>query len=645
MNLATHLTEQIAGTSDHCERAHLRCQLSRMLEESGNYEAARAAMGELWQCVGEFPVLDGLDQRTAAEVLLQVGVLTSWIGSARQLEEAQETAKNLISQSIRNFEVLRNSKKVVEAQAELACCYWRQGAFDEARIMLRDALSRLSEDDQKLKAVVLLRSAIVEKVDGRLNDALRIYAGAASLFEASNNHTLKGKFHNSFGNVLENLGRTERRRDYIDRAIIEYAAASFHFEQADHEPYCARVENNLGFLFSTLGKFREAHEHVDRARRIFVRLNDKGSVAQVDDTRAKVLLAEGRNEEAEKVVRAAVQTLEKGGEQSLFAEALTTLGIALARTGQHERARQTLQNAIDVAEQSGDLESAGQATLSIIEELSEYSASDDLGNIYLRAVKMLKKSQHPAIPARLIACSERVTSLLVERHTAVPAPGNAEEFKAPLKWNGFSFRNEVRRYERFLIERALKDAQGIVTRASQMLGFKHYQSLIILLNQRHKNLMHIRSPIFPRKRSIFRATSHASTAPARATSRKRRITILSVEDNRIVADALIETLEAEGWSVEACTDGTSALERLNSQERFDLLLFDNELPGASGLELTRQARLLPHRQQTPIVMLSASDCEAEAGEAGVNAFLRKPEDIMAVAETISRLIVAKPEKP
>jgi hypothetical protein len=86
------------------QRAQLRCQLAKELEEAGNFEAARKAVGELWQRVGERPVLEGLDERAAAEVLLRAGVLSGWIGSANQIEGAQETAKNFITESITIFE-------------------------------------------------------------------------------------------------------------------------------------------------------------------------------------------------------------------------------------------------------------------------------------------------------------------------------------------------------------------------------------------------------------------------------------------------------------------------------------------------------------------------------------------------------------
>jgi CheY-like chemotaxis protein len=77
---------------------------------------------------------------------------------------------------------------------------------------------------------------------------------------------------------------------------------------------------------------------------------------------------------------------------------------------------------------------------------------------------------------------------------------------------------------------------------------------------------------------------------------------------------------------------------LTDHQHYDLVLVDNELPGLSGLELVQRARRMTHRRRTPIVMLSGTDCETEAWRAGVDAFLRKPDDIDQVASTIARLL-------
>lgn len=634
MALADQLRDRLADQAlTYVERARLRCQISKELEEAGDYEGAREALGELWPQIGERPVLDNLDQTTAAEVLLRAGVLTGWIGSAKQIEGAQETAKDLISESTRIFEALQESEKVAEAQTDLGYCYWRMGALDDARVVLREVSDKLPDANGELKAIALLRRAIVERTATRFSDALGILNEAAPLVEASNNHALKGKFYNQLATVLENLSRAEHRDDYRDRAFVEYAAASFHFEQAGHARYHACVENNVGFLFFTIGRFSEAHEHLNRARRLLLRLKDSVHVAQVDDTRARVLLAQGHASEAESLIQSTVHILEKGDEQSLLAEALTTHGIALARIGRHERAQLTLQRAITTAEQAGDLDAAGRAALTIIEELSQHIPYSELYNLYNHASELLIKRENPSIASRLLSCASRV---LHARTTAAAIDREAEEFRKPSTWEGFSLREAVRRYERFLIELALKDAGGIVTRASQLLGFKHHQSLISLINKRHKNLVDARSPIVPRGRRLIRGTGRPFPRPTDKATQP--ITILYVEDNQIVTDAVRETLESEGWKVDVCAEGISGLTRIVGGTHYNLLLLDNEVPGLKGLELVRLARKLPHRRRTPIIMLSAAECETEAWRAGVDAFLKKPDEVLAVVKTITRLL-------
>jgi tetratricopeptide (TPR) repeat protein len=288
MHLHTSLLRQLDNPKlNRNERAELRCQLAKELEEAGNYEAARNALGDLWRRIGEHPQIEDLDQHTVAEVLLRAGSLTGWIGSAQQIEGAQELAKNLISESMTVFESVGEMDKAAEAETELAYCYWREGALEEARVILGDVVARLVNTESEVKAIALSRSAIVELSAYRNNDALRLLTDAAPVIEGSSSHALKGKYHGILACVLDNLGNDEKSANYLDRALVEYAAASFHFEQAGHTRYRARNENNLGFLYFKAERFPEAHEHLDRARRLFVSLKDPGSVAQVDETRAR----------------------------------------------------------------------------------------------------------------------------------------------------------------------------------------------------------------------------------------------------------------------------------------------------------------------------------------------------------------------
>jgi CheY-like chemotaxis protein len=605
------------------QRAQLRCQLASQLEDEGDYEAARRAMGELWQVVGERPCLEGLDEDTQGAVLLRAGVLTGWIGSAKQIGGAQETAKNLISESVAVFEAMQQNSRVAEAQIDLGYCYWREGAFDEGRVMLSEALSRLTENDIELRAKALLRCAIIERTANRYNDALRIHTEAVWLFQHLENHLLQGSFHNEFAIVLKNLGVAENRDDLIDRALIEYAAASYHFEQADHIRYQACVENNLAMLFLKAHRFSDGHEHLDRAQMLFTALKDSVHLAQVDETRARVLLAEGRVVDAEKVSRRAVRTLAKGDELSLLAEALTTHGCALARLLHPEQARSTLEQAIDVAQQAGDLQSAGLAALTIIEQLSEHLSNDDLCITVERAENLLEETLDLLTLKRLSTSACRVLS-------------RVHMFPTRPDWSRFSLKEAMHRYEAHFIQLALKETAGKVTSAAGLLGLSGHQPLQFILNNRHKDLLSDRTTIVPRKRSFI--SEQNSHLVSDSVSKTRTIRILHVEDNQAVAGMIKETLESEGWQVEACADGAEALGLITSDAHYDLLLLDYELPGLNGIELLQQARALAHRREVPVIVLSGTAVEEEVMRAGADAFLRKPEDISSIVETISHLL-------
>lgn len=426
VNLALQLLQQINDPQfTYNERVSIRCALSRELEEAGNYEAARDVLDGLWRGVGKRPDLTGLDEMLSAKVLLRAGILSGWLGSARQVPGAQEDAKDLISESLFVFESLLENTLAAEAQIELGWCYWREGAFDEARITLRGAADRLSHNDGELKAYALLRLAAVERAATRLNSALNVLADIAPLVDESRNHALKGKFHNTLAHTLDALGEAENRHDYTDRALIESTAAGFHFEQAGHTPHIARVENNLGFLLFRAGRYADTHQHLDRARNFFVSLMDVGGVAQVDETRARTLLAQGRNSDAERCARGAVSALKKGGELALLAEALTTHGTALARLRRVGQSEATLSEAMTIAEQSGDREGAGRAVVTIMEELGAAISEQKLLDWYHHADRLLSNSKHAETLARLRVCA---SSLIAPQNTPGVSGEGGEHF-------------------------------------------------------------------------------------------------------------------------------------------------------------------------------------------------------------------------
>ena len=138
------------------ERTLMRCDIAADLIHKGQYEAAREALGELWPGVGESPKVKKMPPVTAAEVLLQCGVLTGWLGSVRNVSGAQEKAKDLLSKSIRKFQSQGQHKKVPEAQYELGICYGVRRTRRGPRRVDR-GVAAPQEADAEMQAKILIR--------------------------------------------------------------------------------------------------------------------------------------------------------------------------------------------------------------------------------------------------------------------------------------------------------------------------------------------------------------------------------------------------------------------------------------------------------------------------------------------------------
>src|SRR5215467_11873458 len=429
-------------------RAERACELAKHLENKGLYEEARRAISAYWPHPDERPLVKDLSPGVAAELLLRAGVITGALGGKTQLTGAQEAAKNLISESLSIFHSLNHQPKIEEAQVELALCYWRTGEVNEARVLLEETLSRLKGDsDVRCRAIV--RLAIVEYEESRLNESLGLLTTNSSLFQKIDNDTLRGSYHVTLGNVLEGLWEKKQRSDYLDRALIEYTAASYHFEKVEHRTYLAHVQNNLGFLYFKINRCQEALDHLDYARRVLESLADVTTIAGIDETRASILLKQGLPSEAERAARSSVNTLEKTDRHALLAESLVTHGRSLARLGDYDASLSAFQRAISLAQLTGSSNKAAEAALAAFQEIGENLAVRETGKVDSRR----------------------------------------------------TLGEEIQSYEHELIKRALENAQGSVTHAARNLGIS-YQALGYMLETRHTALLTERTPLRRRLRRV-----------------------------------------------------------------------------------------------------------------------------------------------
>jgi len=472
------------------DEALLRCQTALEQKDRGDYEGAQKTMRPYWSRLGEAPNTRGLEHSVAAEVLLCVGVLTAWIGSKNQVSDAQEIAKNLITQSIAYFEAVPDVVKIAVAQSEIAYCYWREGALSEARSWLHDALNKLTFEGAD-RARALLKLSTVEWTSGRFREALELLELNDSLFRKITNPRIKGYYFSELGIIHRNLASTENKREYFHRAINEYKEAEKQFKLAHNQIFRADVINNVGFLLFKLERYKEAHKYLNEARRLTVKFKDKARTSQIDESRAQVLIAEGKLTEAERIAHRAVSVLKKSGHFCMMADALITQGKALARLGRSDFARSVLQQAIQVAHQVNALNTAGLAALTLIEEVP-HLAPEVVQAAYRQAREWLANSQSPDTKLRLADVTDKVLA-------SIQTELKSEEATEILLTEPGGLQAQLDKYEGVIIKRALVQAGGKVTLAASLLELR-YQSLAYKIEHQHPELLNYRTPVRRRPR-------------------------------------------------------------------------------------------------------------------------------------------------
>ena len=115
--------------------------------------------------------------------------------------------------------------------------------------------------------------------------------------------------------------------------------------------------------------------------------------------------------------------------------------------------------------------------------------------------------------------------------------------------------------------------------------------------------------------------------------------ILLVEDEKRMAQALVEILRLEKYEVEHCADGLSGLDAVESGI-YDIIILDVMLPGMDGFEIVKSARKKGIR--TPVLMFTAKselDDKVMGLDSGADDYLTKPfmtKDLLARLRALGR---------
>ena len=117
-----------------------------------------------------------------------------------------------------------------------------------------------------------------------------------------------------------------------------------------------------------------------------------------------------------------------------------------------------------------------------------------------------------------------------------------------------------------------------------------------------------------------------------------KASILLVEDEENLHDALKLNLELEGYEVSSAYDGANAVKAVQN-EYFDLIILDVMLPEMDGINVTETVRL--SNNEVPILILSAKNSSADKVlglKKGADDYMTKPFNLEELLLRVQKLI-------
>lgn len=119
---------------------------------------------------------------------------------------------------------------------------------------------------------------------------------------------------------------------------------------------------------------------------------------------------------------------------------------------------------------------------------------------------------------------------------------------------------------------------------------------------------------------------------------QKKVSILLVEDEENLQEALKLNLELEGYEVTSAYDGVEALKAVQS-EHFDLMILDVMLPELDGISVCETIRL--QNNDIPILILSAKNSSADRVlglKKGADDYLTKPFNLEELLLRVDKLV-------
>ncbi len=114
------------------------------------------------------------------------------------------------------------------------------------------------------------------------------------------------------------------------------------------------------------------------------------------------------------------------------------------------------------------------------------------------------------------------------------------------------------------------------------------------------------------------------------------VSVLVVDDENDIREAVVELLAEEGYEVHGAGDGAEALRKARAFHP-SVVLLDLMMPGMSGWDFCAERKGDPELQQIPVIVLSALGSVPGIDAAG---YLQKPFEVSDLLTAIRELALA-----
>jgi ATP/maltotriose-dependent transcriptional regulator MalT len=291
--------------------------------------------------------------------------------------------------------VAEHDESRIDALRMLETVAWWRGRLSESEGYANEQLEiarRLGRQDLESEALLSLAGIYTSRQED--DRAEPLIARAQALAEESG--SLSAKAH-----AFMQSGELHAWRDRDEEALSEYAKARELFAEVGAATHLARTMLRIAVIVRKRGDLDEAEKLAREAIRILKPLEDRGTLCEVQRFLAEVLLEQGKVDEAEVYALRAVETV---GPQDVSSQASTKKSLALIRAhqGRDEEAEALLRESIEILERSEYTRFLSDPLEAIIQFLEERERFDEVV-VFARRLEELRAGVMPEESAAQIA--------------------------------------------------------------------------------------------------------------------------------------------------------------------------------------------------------------------------------------------------